>query len=289
MSTKKQLGTSNLDINSIDSEALIEKIDKLITKPDASRSTVRSNSNKLNSELPLNSIKDDKMGLIDRFFTNSYDLLLFKIYQGFNLIMSSLLLYVYLFVSSSWTLALFMIGILLIHVPLGLHVLAGSTESKSVNDTYFIQISIYYFILSINSMIYNIYYGDSIIEIMKHIVLSNVPAILSIICFYISAYSIIYNRNNLNDDGIKLNQKNNSSSDRIVCIPENESSSDSSTSKNESNVSNESDESNKTTSADNSDEDDEDEDEDDEDDEDEEENDSVTTTNGDELDSESEE
>ena len=118
MSTKKQLGTSNLDINSIDSEALIEKIDKLITKPDASRSTVRSNSNKLNSELPLNSIKDDKMGLIDRFFTNSYDLLLFKIYQGFNLIMSSLLLYVYLFVSSSWTLALFMIGILLIHVPL---------------------------------------------------------------------------------------------------------------------------------------------------------------------------
>lgn len=172
-----------------------------------------------NSNAIRDSDEDTKMNIIDKFFIESYDLLLFKIYQCFNLIMSILSIYICVAYSSwfwswTWILVLCMIGILIIHVPLGSHILTDETESKSVNDTYFIQTSVYYFILSICLVIANVYYGDPWVELVKYLVYFNILIILSGTCFYVSAKSITYVRNK------RGTIKKNVSSDRIVCEPE---------------------------------------------------------------------
>jgi hypothetical protein len=216
-----------IDDASIDSDILIEKIEGVLNNNN-DRNNEDESKNENNDEVhrkPKHSVD----GFVDRFFIESYDLVLYKVYQVFNLLMSLALLIIFLFVRSSWTLALFMAGILVLHVPLGLHYLsdyskAEQLESRSINNTYFIQTGVYYLVLSIYSVIMNAYYGDSIGELVNLLIFSNMPTLLSITCFIVSTESIKYNRarkevrDNLTDSGESNDETEDK--DRIICSPE---------------------------------------------------------------------
>jgi hypothetical protein len=232
-----ELANFSFENESIDSEVLIEKIEGVLNEIDHDESDDRDNAEnktehktKNNAEHETEHKTDKKIQTIDsifnRFFIDSYDLIAFKIYQAFNLLIATIFLYVFLFVRSSWILALFMLGILAVHLPIGMHHYNDGSESRSINDTYFIQTGIYYFILSIYSVMMNMYYGDSLRELISLFVYSNIPTLLSVVCFLISAESIRYNRLRKEKHDSLQSDGDISQIDRVICEPEPESESD---------------------------------------------------------------
>lgn len=225
----KKAESDNFDLTSIDSDILIEQVEEVLADKTDKCQLESIHDHNDNSSSVTNK------NVIDRFFIDSYDLMVYMSYQIFNLLVSVVLLCIFIFVKRSWSLALFMIGILSLHTPLVIHYAKNRGGSKAINDTYFIQSGLYYLILSVYSVIMNFFYGDSLAELLNLFIYSNVPTLLSICCFLMSTESIKYNRVRKQKGCEKIqciptvssemesDLESDLESDRIVCEPDSES------------------------------------------------------------------
>lgn len=221
----KKAESDNFDLTSIDSDILIEQVEEVLADKTDECQLESIHDHNDNSSSVTNK------NVIDRFFIDSYDLMVYMSYQILNLLVSAVLVCIFIFVKRSWSLAIFMIGILSLHAPLVIHYAKNGGESKAINDTYFIQSGLYYLILSVYSVIMNFYYGDSLAELLNLFIYANIPTLLSVCCFLMSAESIKYNRVRKQKRDEKIHcisevsseMESDLESDRIVCEPDSES------------------------------------------------------------------